>query len=276
MQVSRGTKRSKSFARLDRLEYRLLMLVRVPRSTDKSPTSGPEWLPTTHWSVVLAAGGSESSAAEALDALCRRYWPPLYAYVRRLGRGREEAQDLTQEFFARLLERKHLQLADRDRGRFRTFLLTSLQRFLVNEWEKEKAVKRGGGRANFVSLDDRDLEEPERIEPADERTAAKAFDQRWALTVLDEALSRLRDECRAGGKEQLFEALKDFVWGDKSAASYGEIGSAVGMSEGAVKVAMHRLRARFREVLREAIAQTVSTPAEVDEELRYLITVLAS
>jgi len=230
---------------------------------------------TTHWSVVLQAGQSESPQADAaLAALCRAYWYPLYAYVRRQGHGVEDAQDFTQEFFARLLERKDLRLADRKRGRFRTFLLTSLKHFLINEWNKAKRAKRGGGRA-LISLDAEETETRFRAEPVDSRSPEKAFERRWAMVLLDRVLDQLQSEFAAAGRGPVFEELKSCLTGEDSESSYAEIGRRLGMTEGNLKVTVHRLRHRYRELLRQEIALTVDGPGAIDQEMRDLFAALS-
>ena len=232
------------------------------------------WFATTHWSVVLAAGDeSSASGAAALEQLCQAYWYPLYAYVRRKGYGPEDAQDLTQGFLARLLAGNRIALADPARGRFRTFLLSALQNFLINEWAKTSRDKRGGG-IEFVPLHTQDPEQLYAAEPADERTPEVIYEQRWAAAVMARAFDRLRDEYGAA-QAQLFEALKPFVWGEKSGTSHAEIGAALGLSGGAVRVAVHRLRRRYRDLLRQEIAETVSSAADVDDELRHLMAVVS-
>jgi RNA polymerase sigma factor (sigma-70 family) len=229
---------------------------------------------TTHWSVVLQAGGEFSTEAqEALEKLCREYWYPLYAYVRKQNYTFADAQDLTQEFFARLLERKYLRLADRNRGRFRTFLLTSLKHFLINEWDKANRAKRGSGQKVF-SLDEEMAESRFTAEPAMDQPPDALFDRSWAAILLDRAMAALRAEFEQSGKQDLFERLKVFVWGEKNALSYAAMAGQLGMTEGAVKVAVHRLRQRYGELLRAEVAQTVTTHVEVDEELRYLVSVI--
>ena len=229
---------------------------------------------TTHWSVVLAAGQNNSPQAnEALGKLCRTYWYPLYAYVRRKGYDAHDAQDLTQEFFARLLARNYLSVADRNKGKFRSFLLGSLEHFLAREWTKAHAQKRGGGRA-VLSLNETDAENRYLLEPVHELTAAKIFDRRWATTLLDQAMARLREECVATHKGDLFEKVERFLSGEEGEASYANVPDALKMSEGAIKVAVHRLRQRYGELVRAEIAQTVETPEKADEALRYLLTVL--
>jgi RNA polymerase sigma-70 factor (ECF subfamily) len=224
--------------------------------------------------VVLAAGDTESpESKQALELLCRTYWYPLYAYVRRKGYGAQDAQELTQEFFARLLARNYLNVADRNRGKFRSFLLGSLEHFLARQWTKAHAQKRGGGRV-ALSLDDATAENRYLLEPAHELTAEKIFDRRFATTLLDQAMARLRDECASNNKGDLFAKVEGHLSGEKGESSYAEIAAALNMSEGAVKVAVHRLRQRYGELIRAEIAQTVTTPGEADEELQYLFTVL--
>src|SRR5436190_7817226 len=231
---------------------------------------------TTHWSMVLAAGHSSVPGAhEALETLCRAYWYPLYVYVRGQGRSPHDAQDLTQEFFARLLEKKYLRLADPDRGRFRAFLLKSLKHFVVNEWEKGQTQKRGGGQC-AIPLDADMAESRYATEPVQTLTLDQVYEKRWALTLIEAVLARLRENYQAGGRLPVFESLKGFIWGEQSTLSYTEAATQLGLTEGALKVAVHRLRGRYRELLRAEIAQTVSTPGEVDEELQHLAAVLAA
>jgi RNA polymerase sigma-70 factor (ECF subfamily) len=229
---------------------------------------------TTHWSAVVSAGENDSPQAEAaLASLCRAYWYPLYAYVRRQGHPVEDAQDLTQEFFARLLERKYLRRADPNRGRFRTFLLTSLKHFLINEWNKANREKRGGGRL-IISLDAEETETRFRAEPADNRSPDKAFERRWAMVLLDRVLEQLQDEFAAAERGQLFEELKPCLTGEESESSYIEIGRRLGMTEGNLKVTVYRLRRRYRELLRAEVARTVDDPKAIDEEMRDLFAAL--
>jgi len=228
---------------------------------------------TTHWSVVLAAGQRElPQAPEALEKLCRTYWYPLYVFVRRQGNSPEDAQDLTQAFFSRLLEKNYLAKADRDRGKFRTFLLGSLKNFLLNEWKRAGRQKRGGG-VEFLSIDANAAEERYTMEPANEANPDAAYEQRWAVTLIEQVLTALRQEFNAADKAPLFEELKGFIWGDKSTASYAEIAGHLNLTEGTVKVAVHRLRQRFRELLRVEVAHTVARPEDIDGELRHLISV---
>jgi RNA polymerase sigma-70 factor (ECF subfamily) len=232
--------------------------------------------PTTHWSQVLVAGegGESPRAAEALAALCSRYWYPVYAYVRRAGHDPHNAQDLTQEFFARLIEKNFVAGASQGKGRFRSFLLVALKRFLVNEWERSRAQKRGGGRP-LLSLDAEEAEARYRLEPADQTTPDRIYERRWALALLEEVMNTLRREYTADGKGELFELLQVFLYGDKSVLSQAEIGARFGLSESAVKSAVHRLRGRYRERLREEVAQTVVSPVDVEDELRHLLNVLS-
>lgn len=230
---------------------------------------------TTHWSVVLAASRRDSTRAEAaLGSLCRTYWYPLYAYVRRRGYGPEDAQDLTQEFLARLLEHRWLGQADRQRGRFRTFLLGAMSHFLVNEWDKARAKKRGGA-VQLVPLQLSTAETRYGTEPADLATPEQAYERRWAVTLLEEVLRRLEKECSAQARAELFEQLKPCLVGEAERQPYPALAAQLGLSQGAVKVAVHRLRQRFRQLLRAEIANTVATSAEVDEEMHHLFAVLA-
>lgn len=230
---------------------------------------------TTHWSVVLAARRSDTTRAQAaLARLCQAYWYPLYAYVRRRGYGAHDAQDLTQEFFARLLEQNWLAQADRERGRFRTFLLSALSHFLANEWDKARAQKRGGD-VQIVPLQLDSAETRYGQEPADPLTPEQCLERRWALALLDEVLSGLRQEHLAAGTEQMFDALKPCLVGDRQAQPYAALAAQLGMTEGAVKVAVHRLRQRYRQLLREEIANTVASPEEVNDEMHHLFAVLA-
>jgi RNA polymerase sigma-70 factor (ECF subfamily) len=243
--------------------------------TQTSPHS-PKEFTTTHWSVVLLAGECASvEADQALENLCRTYWYPLYAYVRRQGRSADDAQDLTQEFFARLLEKKYLCLADPQRGRFRTFLLSSLKNYLINEWEKSRTAKRGGGGVTF-SLDEQDAEGRYLTDPVDGLTPDRIYEKRWAVTLLEKVLARLREEYVADDKALLFDALKPYVWGETLADGYDEVAMRLTMSTGALRVAMHRLRESYRELLREEVARTVASAADVDEELRQLVAALRS
>lgn len=246
------------------------------RSSPESVPSGPREFRTTHWSVVLAAGDNASpQSAEALEKLCRIYWLPLYAYVRRSGRGPEEAEDMTQAFFEHFLESNAVSRADRQRGRFRTFLLTSLQNFLSKEWQRACAEKRGGGRA-LLAWDELSPETRYQPETASELTPDKVFDQRWALTLFQQALVRLREEYAAGGKREQFERLKDFLSAEVGEGVYANVAAQLGMGRSAVAVAVHRLRQRYGQLVRDEIAHTVASPAEVEEELQYLIKLVSA
>ena len=228
---------------------------------------------TTHWSMVVSAGRNGSpQAGQALAALCESYWFPLYAFVRRAGHSAEDAQDLTQEFFARLLAQDFLAKADRRKGKFRTFLLAALKHFLADQWDRARAQKRGGGKA-VISFDSLDAETRYRLEPADDLTPERMFEKQWALSLLERVLSRLDAEMAANGKLELFEALKDTLTGARP-IGYASIGAALGMSEGAVKVAAHRMRRRYRALLREEIAQTVAGADDIGDEIRYLLSCL--
>jgi RNA polymerase sigma factor (sigma-70 family) len=246
--------------------------------TEPESSSGagsPAEFTTTQWSVVLQACQSQSpSADEALAKLCQTYWYPLYVFVRRQGQKPQDAQDLVQAFFARLLEKKDLEDADRAKGKFRSFLLIALKRFLANEWDRVNRLKRGGGR-QIVSLDEQKTEDRYLAQAVDEMTPEKAFERQWAFTLLDQVVARLKAEFSAAGKAKLFSELKTVVSGQGSDETYGEIGDRLGMSEGAVKVAIHRLRHRYRELLREEIAHTIETPEAIDEEIRLLFAALS-
>jgi RNA polymerase sigma-70 factor (ECF subfamily) len=225
---------------------------------------------TTRWSMVLAAGAASSPETErALADLCQRYWFPLYVYVRRRIGDVDQARDLTQEFFARLLEKGTIARADPERGRFRSFLLTALQHFLANEWQKQQTQKRGGGqRVLSLDFDSKDCQAA--FEPAHEWTAERLYERQWALTLLDGVLARLRQEYEAAGKTRWFEQLKPFLAGETKSAAYAETAAALQVSEGAARVAAHRLRKRYRELLRQEVAQTVADDADVDDEIRAL------
>ena len=231
---------------------------------------------TTRWSLVLAAGNPSSpQSAAALAALCETYWYPLYAYVRRRGHDADDTQDLTQAFFARLLEKNDLAAAERERGKFRSFLLTSLKHFLSNEWDRVHAKKRGGGRTP-VSIDFGAAEGRYHLEPSHELTAEKIFDRRWALSLLVQVLARLREESAQAEKSQMFELLKVFLTGEKAPVSNRELAGELTMTEGALKVAVHRLRRRYRELLRAEIGQTVADSEEIEQEIRDLFTAMSS
>jgi RNA polymerase sigma-70 factor (ECF subfamily) len=230
---------------------------------------------TTHWSVVLAAKQLEGPSAEAaLERLCRIYWPPLYAFIRRQGYAAEAAQDLTQEFLSRLIHKEWLNHLQDQRGKFRSFLLTFLKHFLSDQRDLAHAQKRGGGQA-LISLDQMAEEERAWVEPVDHLTPEEVFERRWAQALMARSLARLGGEYADRGKSEMYELLKDIQPGEHGAQSYTEIGVRFGMSEQAVKNAVHRLRRRHREILHEEIAQTVTLPSEIEEEVQNLMAVLA-
>jgi RNA polymerase sigma factor (sigma-70 family) len=242
-----------------------------------APTPAPHGrddFATTQWSLVLKAGQGEGAADESLQRLCQTYWLPIYAYVRRRSRDASEAQDLTQEFFARLLEKNLFAAASPERGRFRAFLLTSLKHFLINEHQRAVAQKRGGGRA-LLTLDWEAGERRWRHEPADGRDPERLFERQWALALLDQTLARLAEEWRAGGKAEAFEHLRPLLVAENAAESYAELAPRLGMSAGAVRQAVSRLRKRYRALLREEVAATLDEGEEIDEELGRLFAALA-
>ena len=229
---------------------------------------------TTHWSMVLEAGRHSSpQAKEALATLCRVYWYPLYVFIRRQGFSPEESQDLTQEFFVRLLEKEFLAGVDRGKGRFRSFLLAACKHFLSNQRDRARAKKRGGGQ-EFISIDLDHAENRYRLEPADDLTPEKLFQRRWAVTLLEQVLEALRNESVRMGKGDQFDHLKGFLTGDKGLSSHRETAEKLGMSEGAVKIAVHRLRKRYRQLLREEIAKTLNLGDSIEDEIRELFQAL--
>ena len=237
--------------------------------------AGPRRFATTQWSLVDTARADEASqtrAREALEELCRAYWYPLYAFVRSRGYSAEDAQDLTQAFFARIIEKRGFDSADRERGRFRSYLLGAMKNFLANEWHRAQAQKRGG-RVRFLEWDWIDLESRYAGALKQSGDPEHFFDREWAVETVAAALEALRDEMAKAGKRDQFDALKGSLTGEE-ASSRGEIAERLGMSEGAVKVAVHRLRQRYRRLLRAAIAETVSNDADLDDEMRHLIAVL--
>lgn len=230
---------------------------------------------TTRWSVVLAAGhGDSASARDALADLCQTYWYPLYAYARRRGHSPHDAQDLTQEFFARLLEGNWLARADRERGRFRSFLLSAMKHFLTNEWNRAHAQKRGG-RKPILSLNDDSAEQRYRLEPVDTVTPEVLFERGWAMALLEDVLARLEREYDREGKRDLLEAMRPALTVDRARICYHELAEKLGMTETAVRVAVHRLRQRYRRLIRAEVASTVADPEEVQEEMRHLFNILA-
>jgi len=238
-----------------------------------SAQNGAVAFTTTHWSVVLAAQGRSPAADEALEKLCRIYWWPLYGFVRRNGYSPEEAQDLTQGFFALLLERHDLDVVRREKGRLRSYLLVSLKNFLAKARRRELAVKRGEGRA-LVPLDELLAREHADLEPTDSLTADRIFERRWALTLLEQVLTRLESEYRSAGNAKLFDCLKEFLSDEPGRRSQAEVAAELGMTENALKQAFHRLRQHYRQLLHDEIAQTVAVPGDVEDELRHFISVL--
>ncbi|MCI0537144.1 MAG: sigma-70 family RNA polymerase sigma factor [Verrucomicrobiales bacterium] len=243
--------------------------------TLRTTGTGGEWFATTHWSVVLAAKDRNASPAnEALEKLCRTYWPPIYAFIRRQGYEAAEGKDLTQEFFLRLIEREYLKHLRHQRGKFRSFILTFLRHFLQEQRGKAKAQKRGGGMV-FVSLDDVGEGTGYLTEPVDKFSPDQVFERRWAQAVFQRAVDRLQEEYVEAGKGPLFDRLKDFQPREPGAPSYAQIGARLGVTEAAVKSAVQRMRQRHREILREEIAHTVTRPEEIEEEIRHLRDVLS-
>ena len=228
---------------------------------------------TTHWSVVLTAQSRSPAADEALEKLCRTYWWPLYGYVRRQGYNSEEAQDLTQGFFALLIERRDFDAVRQEKGRLRSYLLTSLKHFLAKARRHELAIKRGEGRA-LVPLDELLARERADLEPADTLSAERIYERRWALALLERALGRLEEEYRVAGDAPLFEKLKQMLTNEPGRSSQAEIAQGMSMSENAVKQAFYRLRQRYRLLVREEIAHTVAVPGDVEDELRHFIAIL--
>jgi RNA polymerase sigma-70 factor (ECF subfamily) len=248
----------------------------VLEQNHESDASKGQVFNTTHWSVVVAAKGTDSPfVREALEKLCCTYWYPIYAYLRRRGCGGHDAQDLTQGFFAQLLQRRSIQSVEREKGKFRSFLLASLNYYVADERDRANAQKRGGGR-EVLSLDVQEAQQRYRLEPADERSPEKIFEHRWAMTLLDQVLARLGQEFTDTGKRELFERLQAFLVERTGDETYAEVGRELGMTEEAVKKAAQRMRRRYHQLFREEIAQTVASPAEVDEELRHLCAVLSS
>jgi RNA polymerase sigma-70 factor (ECF subfamily) len=242
-------------------------------ATDPQPGSAG-WFATTHWSVVIGAQDGSSSAGQvALERLCRTYWPPLYSYIRHQGHDSAEAQDLTQEFFSWLLGREYLQRAQPTAGKFRSFLLGYLKNFLLHQKRHAGAQKRGG-RINFISLDETGCEDRYLLEPVDQLTPDQVFERRWAQTVMQTALDRLAGEFQSRGQSALFARLQDYQPHEPGGPSYAQIGQEFGLTEAAVKSLFQRMRQRHRELLREEIAQTVSRPEEIEEELRHFRSLL--
>jgi len=230
---------------------------------------------STHWSLIVAARETEgSAAASALEKLCCAYWPPLYAFIRRHGSSPEEAQDLTQQFFVRLLEEKAFANVSPEKGRFRSFLLAALKHFLINEWHRQQCQKRGGGQSK-ISIDADSAEARYKAELVEAVTPESVFERQWAFTVLDQTMERLRAEYTKSGKERLFDLLRETLTGHARTTPRAELAARCGMSVAALDVAVHRLRRRYGELLREEIAQTLNDPRDVEEEIRHLKRVLA-
>jgi len=242
----------------------------MPNRLESTPVPAAHWFTTTHWSVVLAAADSSAPGAqEALERLCRTYWYPLYAYVRQRGHQAHDAQDLTQEFFLRLLDKHYLAQVDPRKGKFRSFLMAAVSHFLANEWDRANAAKRGG-RIAFISFDEASAEERYLLEPATDASPEKLFARRWALAILERVLAHLRDEFAQAGKAQQFDRLKTFLTGEKPSVSYAELAAHLQTSEGALKMAVKRMRHRCAELLRREIGDTVDSPEQVEEEIRWL------
>jgi RNA polymerase sigma factor (sigma-70 family) len=243
----------------------------MSRSSENAAPGRATDFRTTHWSVVLLAGqiGSNGSA-EALEKLCRAYWPPLYSYIRWRGYSEHDAKDLTQGFFARLLEKNYLGTLKLGKGRFRSFLIAALNNYLANEWDRAGRIKRGGG-CKFISFADEEFEELKVKEPADPSTAERIFDRRWAVQVVEETLTKLEAEFA----KDRFEHLKRFLIEDKGTVSYAEAAARLRLSQQAIKSAIYRMRQRYRELFRAEIANTVDSPEQIDEELRHLFAALA-
>lgn len=249
-------------------------MVDKPETNLKAGGSEEGMFPTTHWNIILAAGDHASPHAEAaLETLCQAYWYPLYAFVRHLGHAPPDAQDLVQAFFARLLEKRDLAKAQPGLGRFRSYLLTALRHFLANEWDRDQAAKRGGGWYH-LQLDQALAERQYHHELAHEQTAETIYERSWAWTVLDRVQRRLEEEFSAADQSQRFNFLNQFLPGQEPQMTYAEVAAQLGLSDGAIKGAVHRLRQRYGSLLREEIAKTVAAPGEIAEEIRHLIAAL--
>jgi len=235
--------------------------------------TGPIAFTTTNWSVVLEAQGQSPAAQEALEKLCRTYWRPVYSFVRREGVRTEEAEDLTQSFFALLLERRNFDAVRKEKGRLRSYLLTSLKHFLISEHRRSVTMKRGKGQQP-VPLEELAAVGRAELEPADHLSADRIYERRWALTLMEQVLRRLREEYAMAGNAELFDLLKELLADEPGAPSRAEIAAQLGMTENAVRQALHRFRQRYQGLLREEIAHTVAVASDIDDELRYLICVL--
>ena len=243
------------------------------RATDSDTQNGAVAFATTHWSVVLEAQGQSAAAQEALEKLCRAYWRPIYSFIRRQGAGREEAEDFTQGFFALLLERRDLDAVRREKGRLRSYLLTSLKHFVASEQRRALAVKRGKGQ-QLVPLEELSAIDRTEMEPADHLSADRLYERRWASTLMEQVLRRLKDEYCTAGNAALFDWLKQLLLDEPGAPSQAEIAARLGMKENAVWQALHRFRHRYQVLLREEISHTVAIGSDIEDELRHLISVL--
>ena len=248
----------------------------MPGQSKTTDTSERHWFATTHWSVVLRAGDAHAvQCSQALENLCRTYWPPLYSYVRHQGFGPEDAQDLTQAFFAKLLEKNFWARADPEKGRFRSFLLTALRHFVNDERDRARTAKRGGG-VSFIPFDEGTGEEHFLKSPNQSLSSEQQFDRQWAATVLEQARAKLRQECIASGKSELYDRINLLSDQPEKSASYADIARELGMSVSAIKSAVSRLRARYGAFVREEVAHTVFSPAELDAEIAYLLSVVGN
>ncbi len=247
-----------------------------PDPNVSTPRSAAGRFMTTHWSVVLAAKSAASpKRTEALSTLCETYWFPLYAFLRRNGHGTAHAEDLAQAFFAQLLDKDYLRQVEPEKGKFRTFLLTALKHFVSKQRKYDRALKRGGGRT-ILSLDVEDAENRYSLEPVDRLTPEMLFERSWAMTVLRRAMDRLQGEAATVRKKRLYEELSGYLTAQRACVPYADIAEELGMTEGAVKVAIHRMRSRYREILRDEIAQTVADEQQIDDEIRDLFSALGS
>lgn len=247
----------------------------LPQQEQSTPSLTRDWFTTTHWSVVLAARQPDTPGAQqALERLCQTYWYPLYVFIRHQGYSPDDAQDLTQAYFERVLARNYFDQADPDKGRFRAFLLARLKHFLSDQRDRDRAAKRGGG-ATVLSLDAQAAEQRYRLEPVDAMAPDRLYERRWAFTVLGEARERLKQEFVAAGKSELYEQVNALEMGEETGHTYAEVGQRLGMSVDAIKSAVVRLRRRYGELLRQEIAQTVATASEIDQEIRHLMAAIA-
>ena len=242
-------------------------------TTSASGQKGGVAFTTTHWSMVLEAQGESPAAQEALEKLCRTYWRPIFVFLRRQGLAPAEAEDITQGFFAELLERRSFDAVRKEKGRLRSFLLGGVKYFIANEGRRAMAIKRGKGQRP-IPLEELRADEGFEIEPSDPLTAEMIYERRWALTVLERVLGRLRDEYQAAGNVALFDSLKELLPDEPGSLSQAEIAARLGMTENAIRQAFYRFRQRYQSLLREEIANTVATPGDIEDELRHLIAVL--